>query len=225
MNTDYRHEWKAPLSPTDLLLLRPRLAAIMQPDAHAVDGTYFVRSLYFDTPDDRALRQKIDGVSRREKFRIRCYDLSPHSIHLEKKSKVAGLGHKEKVPLSAQEVAALLRGDTGWMEDDPRPLVQELRLKMLLQQLRPCTIVDYIREPFVFPAGNVRVTLDHHIRTGLRCTDLLDPHCPTIPAGDAPILMEVKWDEFLPQIIRDAIALEGRRGEAFSKYAQCRIYG
>ena len=91
--------------------------------------------------------------------------------------------------------------------------------------LRPKTIVDYTREPFVFSAGNVRVTLDYDIRTGLYCTDFLNPDCITIPAGNAPIILEVKWDEFLPSVIRDIVQLESRHTAAFSKYAACRIYG
>ena len=110
------------------------------------------------------------------------------------------------------------------MPSSGRPLVQELYSKMR-RGLRPKTIVDYTREPFVYAPGNVRVTLDYNIRTGLGCTDFLNPNCVTIPAGDAPILMEVKWDAFLPEIIRAAVQLEGRRASAFSKYAACRIYG
>ena len=105
------------------------------------------------------------------------------------------------------------------------PLVRELYAKILSQGLRPMTLVDYKREPFIYAPGNVRVTFDYDIRTGLRRTDFLDPDCPTIPAGDAPILLEVKWDNFLPSIIRDAVQTPGRRVTAFSKYAQCRIYG
>ena len=95
---------------------------------------------------------------------------------------------------------------------------------MRCQGLRPRTIVDYTREPFVFGPGNVRVTLDYDIRTGLGCTDFLNPDCVTIPAGDSPVILEVKWDAFLPDIIRDAVQLSGRRSAAFSKYAACRIY-
>lgn len=222
---DYRHEWKHELSPADLLVLRQRLRAVMRPDPHAVGGTYFIRSLYFDTPTDTALREKLDGVSRREKFRIRYYDLDPSVIHLEKKSKLAGLGNKQSAPLTAEEARRIVDGDIGWMLHTRRPLVRELYAKMRTQQLRPTTIVDYTREPFVYGPGNVRVTLDYDIRTGLRATNFLDPDCPTVPAGDSPIILEVKWDEFLPDAIRAAVQLEGRRAAAFSKYAQCRIYG
>ena len=71
----------------------------------------------------------------------------------------------------------------------------------------------------------MRITLDYDIRTGLNCTDFLNPDAVTIPAGDAPILIEVKWDEFLPSIIRDTVSMPDRRVSAFSKYAQCRVYG
>lgn len=222
---DYRHEWKHSISRTDMLMLRQRLRAVMEPDPHAIDGKYFIRSLYFDTPGDTALREKLDGVSRREKFRIRCYNHDTSLIHLEKKSKLAGLGSKLSAPLSPQQVQSILDGDLDWMLSSSQPLIQELYCKMTTTQLRPKTIVDYTREPFVYGPGNVRVTIDYDIRTGLRSTDFLDPNCITIPAGDSPVILEVKWDGFLPDIIRSAVQLESRQASAFSKYAQCRIYG
>ena len=136
-----------------------------------------------------------------------------------------GLGNKQSASLTVEEAQKIMDGDLEWMIDSGRPLVQELYSKMMSQGLRPMTIVDYTREPFVFAPGNVRVTLDYNIRTGLKCTDFLNPDCVTVPAGDAPIILEVKWDEFLPNIIRDAVQLDGRRSAAFSKYAACRIYG
>lgn len=221
---DFRHEWKYEISYLDMLTLRQRLRAVAQADRHAADGKYQIRSLYFDTPSNRALREKLNGVSRREKFRIRYYNGDTSVIHLEKKSKLAGLGNKQSAALSVPEVSAILRGDLAWMPGSGSPLVRELYSKMRTEQLRPRTIVDYTREPYIYPAGNVRVTLDYDIRTGLSRTDFLNPGV-TIPAGGAPIILEVKWDAFLPAVIRDAIQLEGRRACSFSKYAQCRIYG
>ena len=197
----------------------------MKPDPNAVDGKYFIRSLYFDTPTDTALREKLDGVNRREKFRIRYYNHDTTVIHLEKKSKLSGLGNKQSAPLTARQAQQIVDGDLDWMLSSPYSLIRELYAKMQTRQLKPKTIVDYVREPFVFGPGNVRVTIDYDIRTGLGCTDFLDPNCPTVPAGDAPILLEVKWDGFLPDIIRAAVQLDGRQVSAFSKYAQCRIYG
>ena len=174
---------------------------------------------------DKALLEKIDGVNLREKFRIRYYNGDTSVIHLEKKSRRAGLGTKFSAALSREEAQRIVDGDPDWMMDSGRPLVQELYCKMRWQGLRPKVIVEYTREPFIYRPGNVRVTFDYDIRTGLSCTDFLNPDCVTIPAGDAPILLEVKWDAFLPNIIRDAVQTPDRHAEAFSKYAQCRIYG
>ena len=222
---DFRHEWKHEISMSDMIAIRQRLRAIAKPDAHAVNGKYKIRSLYFDDLSDRALREKIDGVNCREKFRLRCYNDDFSFIRLEKKSKRNGMGNKQDVRLSAEQTRAILDGKTEWMVSSGEPLLQELYTKMTLQGLRPKTIVDYIREPFVYEPGNVRVTLDYDIRTGLGCTEFLKPDCVTIPAGDAPVILEVKWDEFLPTVIRDAVQLDGCRSTAFSKYAVCRIYG
>ena len=221
----YRHEWKHEISYGDMLVLRQRLSNIMKRDIHAIDGKYLIRSLYFDNASDKALREKVDGVNIREKFRIRYYNNDTSLIHLEKKSKVNGLCLKDSVALSFEQAQAIANGDYGWMIDSGVPLIQELYSKMISQGLRPKTIVDYLREPFVFAPGNVRVTLDYNIRTGMNCTDFLNPNCVTVPAGDAPIILEVKWDEYLPDIIRDAVQLRGCRVGAFSKYAVCRIYG
>ena len=222
---DYRHEWKHELCYLDLLTIRQRLREIMEPDPHAIGGKYKIRSLYFDNLFDKALREKLDGVNLREKFRIRYYNDDPSLIHLEKKSKRGGLGTKHSAALTSAQAQDIVNGSLDWMLLSEAPLVQELYCKMRYQCLRPKTIVDYTREPFIYAPGNVRVTFDYDIRTGLSSTDFLNPDCLTIPAGDAPILLEVKWDAYLPSVIRDAVQTPGRRAEAFSKYAQCRIYG
>lgn len=225
MATDFRHEWKHVINYADLLTLRHRLGAVMERDPHTIDGKYHIRSLYFDNPDDKALREKIDGVNIREKFRIRLYNWDTSLIKLEKKSKRNGLGTKHSANLTAEEAQKIVDGNLDWMMASDQALVQELYCKMRYQRLEPKTIVDYTREPFIFKPGNVRVTLDYDIRTGQERTDFLDPEVVTIPAGDAPMLVEVKWDEFLPTIIRDAVTLPDRRVGSFSKYAQCRVYG
>ncbi len=242
----YRHEWKHEINRSDMLAIRQRLRAVAEPDPYAIDGKTRIRSLYFDNAADKALREKVDGVNMREKFRIRYYNGDTSYIKLEKKSKNNGLGTKYAARITAEEAQALVDGDLSWMQaelDKPpvpdalpgglpsqkagqyrRELVAELYSKMRGQGLRPRTIVDYTREPYVYAPGNVRVTFDYDIRTGLGCTDLLNWDCPTVPAGDAGIILEVKWDNYLPEVIRSCVATPGRRVSAFSKYAQCRIY-
>ena len=221
----YRHEWKHEINYADRLILLMRLSAVMKRDSHAVGGMYRIRSLYFDTMSDKALREKIDGVNIREKFRIRYYNDDTSYIVLEKKSKYGRLCAKESCSLSKEEAQAIVDGEYGFLSSSGRQLCVELYSKMQSQGLRPKTIVDYTRDPFVFAPGNVRVTIDYDIRTGLLRTDFLNPKTLTLPAGVSPIILEVKWDEYLPDIIKDAVTITGRRAGAFSEYEQCRIYG
>lgn len=222
---NYRHEWKHEISYGDLLVLRQRLSAVLQRDIHAVDGRYLIRSLYFDNLSDKALMEKINGINIREKFRIRYYNNDPSVIHLEKKCKHNDLCLKHSTTLTKAQAQAIVDGELDWMIHSGDALIEELYSKMASEGLRPKTIVDYTREPFVFAPGNVRVTMDYDIRTGMQCTDFLNPTCVTVPAGESPIILEVKWDAYLPDIVRDAIQLKGCRAGAFSKYAACRIYG
>lgn len=204
----YRHEWKHEIDYSDMLVLRARLSAVTNRDVHTVNGKYEIRSLYFDTLTDKALREKVDGVNIREKFRMRYYNGDLSFIRLEKKSKVNGLCLKESVPLTMEQAQAILGGDYLAMVQCNIPLVAELYSKMAGQGLRPKTIVDYTREAFVFAPGNVRITLDYNIRTGMQNTDFLNLDSVTVPVREAPIILEVKWDEYLPDIIRDAVQLE-----------------
>lgn len=221
----FRHEIKHEISWADYYVLRQRLSAVMYRDIHGANGTYQIRSLYFDDAYDTALMEKINGINRREKFRLRYYDDDIAYIRLEKKSKINGLCQKVAAVLSIRETQMLLSGDVKWMMDSEHPLVREMYLKMTTEGLDPKTIIDYRRDAFVFPAGNVRVTLDYNIRTGINSVDFLNPDCVMVPVGETPVILEVKWDEFLPGIVRDAVTLEGRKNAAYSKYAAGRIYG
>ena len=220
----FRHEWKHEINRSDQLVLEQRLRSVAKSDEHSMDGKYQIRSLYFDNAADKVLREKLEGISVREKFRLRYYNGDLSYIMLEKKSKRGDLGIKESCPIEEEEVQAILSGNYDWMQNSDRALIRELYSKIYQQGLRPKTIVDYTREAFVYSAGNVRVTLDENIRTGLFGLDFLNPDCPMIPIENQPIILEVKWDQFLPTIILDAVLLKGRQTTSFSKYAASRIY-
>ena len=225
MKQKFRHELKHEINYLDYLTVRQNLSVIASLDKHAEDGAYKVRSLYFDNLYDKALRENLCGVDCREKFRIRYYNNDTSVIHLEKKSKISGLCSKLSAPLTVGETQKIMNGDLAWMRESGHALVVELYSKILSQGLRPAVIVDYMRIPYVYGPGNVRVTLDSDIRTCRNCAGFLDPEAATIPAGDSAIILEVKWDEFLPDNIRHACELQNRRPGAFSKYSTCRIYG
>lgn len=224
----YRHELKYQIGVADHLALRQRLRPVMRPDVHAgADGRYTVRSVYFDNISDKALREKIDGVQRREKFRVRYYNDDLSFITLEKKIKRDSLCMKLDAVLTEEECRAILAGRTEWMPGHPSELVRELYYKTRSQGLRPRVLVSYVREPYVYEAGNVRVTFDSEIRTSLFSRRFLEFPVMDIPATDRPgdRVLEVKYDAFLPDIISDLLQTEGLRQQAFSKYGACRRFG
>ncbi|MFR5601432.1 MAG: polyphosphate polymerase domain-containing protein [Lachnospiraceae bacterium] len=144
-----RHEFKHQINQQEDLVLSQRLRKLFAHDKHAgQDGTYGVTSLYFDTPYDGALREKIDGVNRREKFRLRYYGEDTSFIRLERKYKVNGLCGKQSAKISLEQTEQLLAGEYGFLLDSGNPLFIQLYSKMQGNCLRPKTIVYYEREAF-----------------------------------------------------------------------------
>lgn len=125
-----------------------------------------------------------------------------------------------------EQAEQIIAGDTAWMLRSGDAFLTEFYAKRCYQRLRPKTLVDYFREAYIFPFGNVRITFDSDVRTGVYATGLFDSTVPTLRAWEPGLLLlEVKYDNFLPDIIRDLIQTNTRRTQAFSKYAACRIYG
>lgn len=222
---DYRHEIKHIITPADAAAIRTNLSAVARLDPNAVrsGGRYLVRSLYFDDPWDTALHEKLDGVNQRKKYRIRYYNDDFSYIVLECKIKRDGVGVKPQEVLSLEETRRILSGDIAWMAESGRPLLTVLYVDMKLRCLRPKVVVEYKRVPYVYAPGNVRVTIDWNIRTA-KPDQFLKPQGLTLPIEEDVMLLEVKWDEYLPSIIRQAVALKSRQDSAFSKYAACRVY-
>ena len=224
MAEKYRREYKHEINFADYCELRARLKPLTRPDPHAdANGRYVIRSLYFDDPYDKALFEKIDGVSMREKFRIRYYNGDTGRIMLEKKSKLSGLCEKRAAKLTREQCQMLISGDTGFMRNSADPLLREFFIKHRQERLSPRAVVSYTREPYIHPLGNVRITFDSDIRAGVDPLDFLDPYAPSLPAAVNTMILEVKYDEYLIDPIRD-ILQQGRRAGAFSKYAACRVF-
>lgn len=220
-----RHELKHQISLAEDLVLSQRLRKLFPHDRHAgAEGTYRVNSLYFDTPYDDALREKLDGVDRREKFRLRYYGTDTSFLRLEKKSKVHGLCGKRSARLLPEQAERLLSGSYGFLLLSGNPLLIEFYSKIQGEGLRPKTIVRYVREAFLHASGNVRITLDRDISTCLGTMDFLNPGMFTYAAMEWCTVLEVKYDRFLPELVRLAVQVPGRQAAACSKYAVCRRF-
>ncbi|QNU66107.1 polyphosphate polymerase domain-containing protein [Ruminiclostridium herbifermentans] len=218
-----RYEIKHYINYADMMQLRARLPFIAALDKNAIeDNGYRVKSLYFDNYKDKALIEKINGVNEREKFRLRLYNNDTSFIRLEKKSKKNGICYKQSVSISEKECKRLLDGKLDVLKENGSPICLELYTKMHYQQLRAKSIVDYRREAYIYPIGNVRVTMDYDIRASNNVQRFLEPEPVLVPISEVYIL-EVKYDNFLPEIIRGIVSLSSRRSTAFSKYAVTRI--
>lgn len=223
MNEKSRHEHKLYINLSDYMQLSSKLKHIAQLDKNSAEGNgYKIRSLYFDNYADKAVMEKLSGLSRREKFRIRLYNDDASFIRLEKKSKANRLCYKESAFITKEQCHEVLEGRYDFLKEGPDPLFLELYTKIINQNLRPKTIVDYTREAYIYPAGNVRVTFDKFIKTSNKVQGLFDPMLVTVPAANA-IILEIKYDGFIPEIIRQTIQIGNRHETEFSKYVVSRL--
>lgn len=222
----YRHELKYNITAAQLPLIKTRIGCLMSLDSHVGSGDgYTVRSLYFDDYDNRCFWENENGTDPREKFRIRIYNHSPERITLECKRKERGKTLKTACPLTLDQTKRLMEGKI--LPDIGRqpPLLQKLTLNMLTHRLHPVVIVEYDRIPYVYPNGNVRITLDTNISSCAAVECFLDeriPKRPVMPLGQQ--LLEVKYDEYLPDFLYRSLQLPSLRQTAFSKYYLCRKY-
>lgn len=224
--TKYRHELKYQVTDAEVQMLKMRMKHLLPLDSHvAQTGSYLIRSLYFDDYYDRCLKENENGTDPREKFRIRIYNGSSEKISLECKRKERGKTYKTSCPLTQEQTRLLMAGKMVPDIAEQPPLLRKLTLQMMTRKLRPVVIVEYERIPYVYKNGNVRITLDTNIVSSSAVETFLDSRIagrPVLPVGQQ--LLEVKYDEYLPDFIYRSLMLPNLRQTAFSKYYICRKY-
>jgi len=223
----YRHELKYYINRGDYEILSRRLRSCIQQDENAQKngGEYFIRSLYFDSPFDDALWEKLSGVDERDKFRIRIYNGQDDVIKLECKHKEGSYIAKQSIRLSRGECESLIRGDYAFLLSRKEPFARRMFVEFATKGLRPCVIVDYTREAYVYPVEDVRITFDKDIRTAYRGTSLFDMTQPTYPViTDGDLVLEVKFNNYLPSYIRELLQIDSHTRSAVSKYCICRKF-
>lgn len=222
----FRHELKFMINRHQYYVIRQRLKGLAGHDEHAgQSGEYHIRSLYFDDIDNSALHDKLGGLRDRRKYRIRIYNNRDNLIHFEKKIKTGDYIAKVKERLTREMYDELLAGNIEVLNVPDKPLFLELYHEMKHRLLQPRVIVDYVREPFVCHNGNVRITFDKELRSGMNVVDIFDKDLQAVPViDDNLIILEVKYDEYIPEYLRAALQLEGLRQQSASKYVICRKY-
>jgi hypothetical protein len=223
---DYRTEIKHIITTSDAIIIRNKLNNVVKLDPNSrEDYKYHIRSLYFDTAEDKAVYEKLDGVPFREKFRIRLYNHNHQFIRLEKKSKNNGAASKLGATLTKEEVLSILSGDIDFLFNSNQTLLREFYLKLRTERLLPKIIVDYSREAYFCSWGNVRVTIDSQIKSSNEINDFFNPDLINIYSMNPDIcVLEVKYNQFLPDYVQDLIQLNNCSASAVSKYVICRNY-
>ncbi|MEE0969435.1 MAG: polyphosphate polymerase domain-containing protein [Clostridia bacterium] len=218
----YRNEWKYLIDTSEKEVICRRLGPLLKLDSNANNGSYTIRSLYFDDYYNTAYSEKTSGVLRRKKYRIRIYNGSDSHINLERKKKHGSYILKETAEITKEEFYKILDGDFSFLLYSENSLLREFYYECLSNVLRPRTIVDYEREPWIFDEGTVRITFDTDVRAAVGGYDIFDDTLPTLPVLEAgKCIMEVKFTEFFPEFVRKILPNKGAEFTAVSKYVLC----
>ena len=223
---DFRNELKFLVTEPQIALLKNRIDHLIQLDSHVGEqGSYNIRSLYFDDCYDSCMMENEIGTDPREKFRIRIYNHSAERITLELKKKEHMMTQKHSCRITREQCELLMQGIPLPVSVEYPAVLQKLLLLMRTRRMAPKVIVEYDRVPYVERLGNVRVTLDQNISSSRDIMCFLEEDIrkrPILAAGQH--VLEVKYDEFLPDYIRSNLQLQNLRQTAFSKYYLCRKY-
>ena len=224
-----RHELKFYISTMEYHLLSRALDQVLDrdPNGDPEHNEYHIRSLYFDTYNNAALLDKLNGVKNRDKYRIRIYNFSDRLIRMECKTKVGNLISKRSIAIPKLLAEQLIAGDPTGLERTRSGLLQDMFREMTLSFLRPVVLVDYVREAYLHPLEEVRITFDKQLRTGLGSQDLFNPYVPTVsPFDHDEMILEVKYNRVLPPFIRDLLCtyVHSAQNSAISKYVWCRRF-
>lgn len=225
MKKRLRHEYKYRINSIQREILLVKARGLLIKDAHTnKEGSYIVNSLYFDDSADSCYYENLAGTDPRSKYRIRYYNSDLSYIQLEKKTKIRGLCLKESCLISVDECSSIINGQIPVITEDMPEQKKKMFSEIMIRRLFPKVIVSYKRIPFIYPAGNVRVTFDDCITSSTQINQFLNPEYlqrPVMPAGE--LILEIKWDELLPKHLIDVLRIEGLSRTNFSKYCICRM--
>ena len=222
----FRTERKYILSNLQVSGLFNRMSAVMSGDLHNGTDAYMVRSLYFDTVYQDDYFEKMAGVERRRKIRLRIYDTNSKTAKLEIKEKQGASQLKRSLTVTREEAEQLQNGNYAVLRDREEPLAEELYYLMTTKQYRPVCIVEYQRRAFMSPTNDIRITFDSQIRSNEGNFSIFDPKLqtyPVFPAGET--VLEVKYNGFLLSYIKDMVSTLDCQESASSKYCMARKYG
>lgn len=218
-----RRELKYLVPDSEVLRIAGRLSAVMCQDAHNGDKGYLVRSLYFDTLSDRDFEDKVDGYDKRQKIRLRVYDINADTAKLELKEKDGNAQRKRSLVVSRREAQQMIEGDYTFLLERSEAFAKHLYTFMVTNCYRPKCIVEYDRLAFCVDTNDIRITFDRNLRATEADFGLFRSGLPLYPvANRAETTMEVKYNGFLFTYVKDIINMSDRMQISNSKYCRAR---
>ncbi len=220
----FRHEVKYYVNKRDACMLRQYLRHVMHPDIHANQyGEYWIRSLYFDTPDNRDYYEKINGLSERRKLRIRIYHAQTGMAKLEIKNKVGAYVHKEGMQISKADAIRLISGDYGFLLGIPNKVARKFYTCCQVERIRPILLVDYMRQAYDLPFEDIRITIDKNISASMDSHCLFEGNVPLVSVlQNQQYILEVKYHDTLPGFLRSMLSYIHPQTDSISKYVLSR---
>ncbi|MDO4537540.1 MAG: polyphosphate polymerase domain-containing protein [Coriobacteriales bacterium] len=223
MNEVLRQERKFLINQIQYYRMSRKLEQVMISDAHNQGEGYIIRSLYFDSLDDRDYQEKEDGVELRRKIRLRNYGAGSNFAKLEMKQKQGSNQKKRSLKLSREDAQRLTRGDYSPLLSVPGNFASECYAVMNIHCYRPKSVVEYRRKAFIAKENSIRVTFDHHIIATEANFDIFDPALVQNPVFDPGlVVMEVKYNHFLLSYIKDLVNEVNEFELSVGKYALSR---
>lgn len=220
----FRHELKFNIDLLQYQVLQRKLATLLKPDPNMESKKpYNIRNLYFDDFKESALCDKASGVYKRKKYRMRIYNHSDATIKFERKTKVQQYIYKESAKITRNEADKIISGQYDFLAKTEEQLLRDFYLETRNNLMRPVSIVEYDREAYIHPVGNVRITFDTNLRVDMGSASFFESDLCTMHVIDQPaVLMEVKYNEFIPQYICGLFPDTIRPQASFGKFSVCR---
>ena len=220
-----RHELKFYINQVDYHYAKSLLDELMQRDSHQKDPEgYFIRSLYLDDLYDTSVVEKLAGIENRDKYRLRIYDIDQDWVKLERKRKQNDYVQKTSAIISKKDSENIVKGDYDCLLKYKQQGAQSIYFDLKRKFIKPAVIVDYIRDAYMLDYNEIRITFDKKLRANDQDYDLFSPNIKTEPLlRDEVIIMEIKFNHFLPPWFPNLFKFESATKSAISKYCQSRL--
>lgn len=226
MNEVLRQEKKYLITEADGQKLCGLLSRVMMEDSHNGPLGYRIRSLYFDTPDDRDYYDKIEGLLLRRKIRLRIYEPGDNFAKLEIKQKEGQYQKKRSMSIRREDAEELIAGRYSVLHRYREPFAAECYGLLHGFCYRPKTVVEYRRKAYIAKENRIRVTMDHQIIATESCWDLFSAKLNMYPVLDPfNAVLEVKYNGFLLSYIKSLVNSINRSETTVSKYCLARSTG